>query len=177
MEKIASLFEYKQAAFALLVIIFPATDTWASCQQSGQYQTFVNENYPAEIAFDVFRNNKLVGEHVTRFQNLENGLSVKSRMALEIKILFIKAYEFEYLSDTLWCDDKLLSLEAATDRNGETSRVSAKMRENELVISSAEGERPASNEILTTDHWNPQVLKRSEVLNTITGRVNSVAIK
>ena len=179
MEKLLSLTVCKRIGFALLLALslVVQAETRADCQQPGQYESFVNDNYPAEIAFDVFRNDKLVGEHVTRFQTLENGLSVKSRMALEIKFLFIKAYEFEYLSDTLWCSDKLQSLEATTDRNGEISRVSGKADDDTLVISSANGEARTTREILTTDHWNPMVLNRNEVLNTITGSVNNVAIR
>ena len=82
------------------------------CETPSAYQDFVETNYPMEIAFDVFRNDKLVGEHVTRFRNEGSGLSVESRMALTIKLLFITAYEFEYRSVSEWCGNRMVSLDA-----------------------------------------------------------------
>ena len=159
----------------MLAVSVPAAAL--DCDRPSDYQGFVEANYPMEIAFDVFRNDKLVGEHVTRFRTQGSELSVESRMALTIKLLFITAYEFEYQSSAVWCGDGLKALDVTTDRNGEVSRVTALADSGNLIVSSTDGQFAAPVEIMTTDHWNPSVLNRQQVLNTITGRINAVSIR
>ena len=68
-------------------------------------------------------------------------------------------------------------MDVTTDRNGETTRVKAIADDASLIVSSSDGEFLAPAEILTTDHWNPSVLDKRQVLNTITGRINAVSIQ
>ncbi|MEM7467330.1 MAG: DUF6134 family protein [Pseudomonadota bacterium] len=147
-----------------------------ACEAASPRQTFVTENYPNGLTFDVFRNGKLVGEHVTRFEQQGTDLSVVSRMALTIKVLFLTVYEFEYLSETQWCESGLNSMRASTNRNGEETVVTASVANGAVQIRSPLGEFAAPLNIMTTDHWNPEVIGRQEVLNTITGSVNQVNI-
>ncbi|MGR8946928.1 MAG: DUF6134 family protein [Gammaproteobacteria bacterium] len=166
-----------RSTWRLLALLLGIASTSANaCESSNRMQDFVEQNYPNEIAFDVLRNGKLVGEHVTRFENNEAELRVESRMTLDIKVLFLTVYEFEYRSKATWCGSGLQSLEASTNRNGEETIVGAVVNGQGVEIFSDAGKYSAPAEILTTDHWNPAVLERKEVLNTITGRVNKVEI-
>ena len=169
-----TLFEQLLMVIALLLGLHVDA---AECERPSVYQDFVNTSYPAEISFDVYRNNKRVGEHITRFAVHENALSVQSRMLLSIKILFLTAYEFEYQSKAVWCGDGLQSLEAITNRNGETTRVKAVAEKNALKVFAPDGNDLAATDIMTTDHWNPRVIDSRRVLNTITGRINEVTIQ
>ena len=52
--------------------------------------------YGSEISFDVIRNNRVIGEHVTRFEHENDKLKVLSTMRLEIEVFFIPVYDFSY---------------------------------------------------------------------------------
>ena len=152
------------------------TASVSACEGALDYQNFVDQHYPSEITFDVMRNGKLVGQHTTRFSKSSAGLDVNSRMTLEIKVLFLTVFEFEYRSIATWCDNGLQRLEASTNRNGDETVVTAVAAGEGIEITTPSERYPAPAGILTTDHWNPAVLQRNEVLNTITGSVNNVEI-
>jgi len=149
----------------------------ASCEANSKLNNFVSEKYPQDISFDVFRNNKKVGEHTTHFTRDAGQLAVKSQMKLLIKVLFLTVYEFEYISQANWCGDKLFQLDASTNRNGDLSNVRAVSSTQGVQLTSSLGSVTAPAEIIPTNHWNPAVLKESTVLNTITGGLNQVSIK
>ena len=65
---------------------------------------------------------------------------------------------------------------ASTNRNGEETVVEALAEGANIEVTTGSDSYPAPAGILTTNHWNPAILERTEVLNTITGRVNKVEI-
>ncbi len=160
-----------------LFLGFSMSSFATTCPSSSGLGDFVAATYGDRIEFDVLRNGKTIGEHVTTFAVGTDGVRVESRMQLGIDVFFIPVYRFAYESRSRWCDDRLQELEARTSDNGEVSKTTAAIIGNTLQIE-RDGtivEGPA--DLIPTDHWNPRVLARRTVLNTITGRVNAVTIE
>ncbi len=147
-----------------------------ACTAGDALAEFVATTYGPRIAFDVLRNGKPVGEHVTEFRHDSRGLEVESRMQLGISIAFIKIYEFAYRSRSLWCGQQLLALEATTSDGGDVTTTTARLESGSLVVTNADREQRGSAGLLASEHWNPRVLQHSAVLNTITGQINTVSI-
>jgi hypothetical protein len=134
--------------------------------------------YGLEHRFTVMRNGEAVGEHRLDFARTASGLSVEAHFELEIPFLFFTAYRYSYRSVAQWQNGQLIRLEAETDDDGERSRVFAERgSDGKLWISGPKGSLAASPDILPTNHWNPQVVTRDQVLNTITGALNAVTIR
>ncbi|MEX2479414.1 MAG: DUF6134 family protein [Gammaproteobacteria bacterium] len=140
------------------------------------FADLVDAGYGGRIEFDVLRNGKHVGEHVTTFTRSDDGLVVESTMNLTVRVLVIPVYRFSYHARDVWCGDRLTALEAAVDDNGTVKRVRALRDGDELVIERDGVEERVAADLLPTNHWNPSVLGHDRVLNTLTGLVNKVDI-
>lgn len=149
----------------------------SSCGESGPLSEFVANHYPEDLVFDVYRNDKLVGQHISTFKRSENGTAVESEMTLNVKILFVTVYTFRYTSSAKWCGERLIELTAKTDRNGDISNVEVKRLPEGLRIMANGESVTAAGDAIPTNHWNPAVLNRQEVINTISGQLNKVSIE
>jgi len=162
------------AAFMIIGLFAPMVA--GACSADSELGRFVNERYGKRIEFDVLRDGKLVGEHVTTFALTADGLEVHLRMELGVTLLFIPVYRFEYESQSVWCGENLAKLSARTLDGGENTLTEVEPAAGALVVRHEGREQQVAENLIPTDHWNPQVLQRSQVLNTITGRVNTVQI-
>lgn len=132
--------------------------------------------YGDRHVFDILRNGETVGRHEVVFSVDGDRLSVQVRMEITIPFLIFTAYRYRYRSDSLWDDRRLLRLSAETDDNGEVSAVRADWTGQALAIEGPAGRTLVDAPLFPTDHWNPAVIGRDRVLNTITGAVNAVSI-
>lgn len=133
--------------------------------------------YGNEIAFDVFRENKRVGSHTVRFDRLDRELRVNSRFELSIDVLFFTVYQFQYQSDATWRAGAIERISVDVDDNGEAFQLKAKRRGEITEIQSDAGLVNFTGGLFPTNHWNADVLRASQVLNTLTGKVNTVSIE
>lgn len=133
--------------------------------------------YGDAIRFDVVRNGEVVGEHETRFSEIDGNLVVTSRMTLEIFVLVFPVYAFNYNSVETWKNNQLNSLNVRVLDGGDEVNVRANARNGKLHIVGPDGEALAEDTILSTNHWNASVVQTDQVLNTLTGRVNQVTVQ
>ncbi len=132
--------------------------------------------YGAEMRYDILRNGDPVGRHLVRFEPRPDGLAVQARSEIRVSFLGFTAYRFDYQSDSLWRDGRLMALRAVTDDDGAVTVVEARADGRHLQVQAPEPLRhPAP--LFPTDHWDARVLSEREVLNTLTGRVNLVSIR
>ena len=132
--------------------------------------------YGNEIVFDVYREGTLVGSHTVQFSKSDGYLNVRSVFQLDIKFLFITAYSYLYESDARWRNDQLQKLEARVDDNGGLSVVRAVQEGDGMRIESVNGQADSEILLFPTNHWHAGVLNQTQVLNTLTGRINDVQI-
>lgn len=137
----------------------------------------VAARYGSAIHFDVYRNDKPVGQHDARFSEENGFLVIRSALDLSIKLLFIEAYHYRYEATEYWCNDTLVRLEAMVNDNGEQSRVAARSEDGKLKLTAAEGgHSSAPLGSFATNHWHPGVLNTGAVINTLTGHLNKVTL-
>ena len=139
-------------------------------------QTKTTNEFDYKIGFDVVRNDEVVGTHVTTFLNEGTDLIVVSKMNLKIKILGIPIYSFDYNSEEKWSRGVLLNLDVNVKDGADQIKVSASMGKKGLKVISPTGTFWVSGPIITTNHWNSDVLTRDRVLNTLTGRIDQVKL-
>lgn len=132
--------------------------------------------YGDGLAFTVLRDGREVGSHVTRFSREEGGVRVDSIFSIAVPFLFFTAYRFDYRSSALWRGGRLQSLSARVDDDGERREIRA-ARSGDGMAVDVDG-RPTllSEPPFVTNHWNPDVIGATEVLNTLTGRLARVTM-
>jgi hypothetical protein len=135
--------------------------------------------YGEGIVFDVLRNGAPVGSHVVTFDRDGRELLVRSRMRLAVEMLFITVYRLDYLSVARWQVGRMAGLNVTVDDNGTPFSLSAASPEDgkALQVQAGENSYVARQPLYPTNHWNPGVLGQTQVLNTLTGRLNTVRIE
>lgn len=133
--------------------------------------------YGQKLSFDVLREGEKVGTHEVLFEQQGEELVVTARTFLSVDFLLIPLYRFDYHSEALWRDGRLMALKAVTLENGDRSIVAAR-REGQGWNLSGEKEPVNGPETLyPTNHWHAGVVGAKEILNTITGDLSAVTIE
>jgi Family of unknown function (DUF6134) len=133
--------------------------------------------YGSGLDFDVYRNGDKVGIHRVRFVGSGEAMTAVTEFRVRIEFLFFTAYRYDYRSVDRWQGGSLAELKAEVDDDGTVFSVEA-VREGPLMSVRGTGiSYTVDSPLIPTNHWNPLVLRQTRVLNTLTGRVNRVAIE
>lgn len=129
-----------------------------------------------KISFDVVRNGEVVGQHDTTFLSEGSDLIVKSKMNLKITLLGIPVYLFDYKSSEKWSDGVLSQIDVDVIDGADQFKMTSLMNEQALEITTSLGNFKVQGSIISTNHWNSDVVKQTRVLNTLTGKINNVKL-
>lgn len=133
--------------------------------------------YGDQIVFDVYRKGSQVGTHEMTFRRDGNDIIAETRFEVSIKVLIVPVYSYLYTSTERWRDGKLVALNASTDDNGEISTLSVTHENGTLQLSGTGGEYTAPEGLYPTTHWNSGVKGSTQLINTITGKINDVELQ
>lgn len=165
-------------AFAGLVAI---EDTAANeprhglaCSAAAQPDPF--ELYGDAVRFRVLRNGSPVGTHTVTFSRQGRDIIAETRFDVQVELLFVTAYRYEYRAFDTWRNGCLIAMQAWVNNNGDRHEVVASADGDRLIIDGPNGRETARLGIYPTHHWNAGVLRSHAVLNTITGRIAQVRI-
>ena len=138
----------------------------------------ISELYPNGIKFDVFRNNEKVGGHAVRFSYLISGsIGVYSKLIIKVRFLGLLVYKYDYESQSIWSNGRLIQLEANQDENGQVDRVNVEKKNSRLVVTSAQQNNHCALTCLPSNHWNASILDKNQVINTLTGEISNIEIE
>ena len=132
--------------------------------------------YDNRIEFDVIRDGQKVGQHITRFKKQENSLIVKTLMDIKVKVFSITIYSFSYEATEIWSNDQMVELDVLVLDGSEKKIIKAISTTNGFSIKGPSGSFEILGPIISTNHWNVNVVKENQVLNTLTGAINRVQI-
>jgi hypothetical protein len=129
--------------------------------------------------FQVFRDDKPIGHHHYTLRNSgENGAEreLKTEARFDVKVLFINAYRYVHDASERWRGNCLARLNATTDDNGEKSEVGAEQQGEKVSITTPRGRDSADGCLMTYAYWNNDIVRQKRLLNTQTGKVETVNI-
>jgi hypothetical protein len=133
--------------------------------------------YAGEIIFDIYRKNQRIGVHTVTFEEEGNNLRVRSKSEISIRILGLPLYNFSYSSLETWQHGQLFSIEAETDDDGDKSMMRAQRHNGKLAVSSNTSQYLFPDAIYPTTHWVAGVIGSTQILNTITGQINTISMQ
>lgn len=155
------------AATAAGVLLLAAGAAWGD-PQAKVYQ------------FDVFYNDRPIGEH--RWEIVRDGQAtlVRSRAEFEFKVLFVRAYHYRHHANELWRDGCLTALASATDDNGQLFQVAAERRAGGLELTRREPQKKTDSIDAdcpaTFAYWDPDRMRRASLINAQTGDAADVSL-
>ena len=131
--------------------------------------------YGTHHEFLVLRDGLVVGKHTVRFQQKADELIADTQFHIDIKLLGLSLYNYTYESREIWEADKLMKLEVKVDDDGSLKSHSLQYEANGYKLNGKLLNVPSSS-LIPTNHWNPAVINKTNVFNTILGKINSVKI-
>ena len=123
------------------------------------------------IEFDIYRNNKHIGEHIFSFAKSNEQISIESKINFIIKKFGIVLYEYHVEGKEVYEDGKLIKFNSRTDQNGKEKYVNLKLENDEYIIdgSSFKGKTP-TNYLLGT-WWNHSIVETEAQISAVSGRI------
>lgn len=123
---------------------------------------------PADIRFEVYRNNSRMGEHAVAFSRTEAGdLRVDVDIDLAVRLGPIPVFRYQHDATEFWRDGELVAIQAATFSDGEWSRWQAGLNATGGV---------ALSDLPPSSHWTRYDPTTAAILNTETGEPMAVEI-
>ncbi len=121
--------------------------------------------------YDVFRNGSNIGTHEIRFEKSGSQLNVESKTRMRVKVAFVTAFKYDYVSKESWCGEQLVSVETQTDSNGKDIYTKATdTGEGYVVTLDKDGDKSEmyiKGALMPSNHWNKIVLEQAALFDTI----------
>jgi len=162
----------KTMACAVLALL-PAAPPMA--QQPSQ----VPAGAPTEqvFDFDVNLDKRPIGTHRFTVRQINGTASIQSNASFDVRFLGLSAYRYRHRASEQWKDGCLQAIDATTDDNGRSLRVTGIEREGRFQL-----EQPTiaalSACLSAYAYWNRDLLLRQrELLNPQTGRIDALSVE
>jgi len=136
-----------------------------------------NSSAAASLNFDVYLNDKRVGEHIYEFVDVNGIQQVQSEANFDYRILFIPAYRYEHNNLERWSDNCLLGFEARTNANGKRLQVSGERTGGVFRVESGDAPLELPECVMSFAYWNPDFLDEPRLLNPQTGEYVEVSVE
>lgn len=125
---------------------------------------------PRELNFDVFLDERPIGYHRFALVPTADGLEVAIRAEFELRILRIKALDYDHENRERWRAGCLESIESRTEQNGKPYRVAGRVGPDGFAIESEEGRVRLTGCVGSFSYWDRRaLLGRRQLLNSQTG--------
>ena len=131
---------------------------------------------PETLRFAIMRNGDQIGTHTVEINRGPKEISVNMSTDLAVKVMFITAYHLQYTTSEKWVGGKLVALNSQSDDNGTKYKVSATLKPNGLEVDANGKTSTVDKNIIPATLWNPEVVKRSQVLDPKDGEVVPITV-
>lgn len=121
-----------------------------------------------QLAFNVVRNDTLIGTHVLDFSGAGGDLVVSVSVELVVRFGPIPLYRYTHQAREEWQGGKVMSVEANTTDGGDKFKLIAKRVDSALDVDGANGKYRAPENTLAATHWNKRMLD-GPMINTQDG--------
>jgi len=134
------------------------------------------ESETRDWRFNALLDGKPIGHH--NFHLVESGgrRELSSEARFNVKLLFVTVYTYVHDDKETFQGDCLTSIDARTDDNGEKLPVKGSQEAQAFSVTNSKGPQTLPACIMTFAYWNPRMLEQKQLLNSQTGRYETVKI-
>ncbi len=132
--------------------------------------------YPDTTTYSIFRKGKKIGTHTLNIKAVNDRIEVSVDSKITVRILKVPVFRFRYISEEIWQDNQLTSVDSTTTTNKNVE--SAKLQNSGANSTlSYNGKSTESDYIAyATNHWNISAIEQSHLFNTVKGVKSSVKV-
>ena len=124
-----------------------------------------------KLEFDLYRNNKLIGQHIYLFNRSGQNLTVKNKINFKIKILDMTLYSYSSEGQEKYIDGKFDSFSATTNHNKKEKFCKIYKKENKFFIEGSSYKGKAPEEFIIGTWWNHEIIKFGTHISAGSGRI------
>jgi hypothetical protein len=128
------------------------------------------------LNFAVTRNGEQIGSTTVKWQRNGDRTIVETATAVQVKIAFITVYRYEQQITERWTGGRLDALNAVTNDNGSTHRVSVARSGDKLLVDANGKVSQVDPAMIPASLWNASLVRMKEALNTKDGSVMPVSV-
>jgi len=152
--------------FILSILFFLITST-SILSQTGHYTNF------NKLEYNLYRNNKLIGNHKFDFYRKDGNLEVKSLVEFKISKLGVDLYKYRAESSEIYENNVFSKFSAKTNQNKKKKYVNIvrNMKDKQLSVDGSSYKGPASSEYIVGTWWNHEIVKAKAQISAISGRI------
>ncbi|WP_173983882.1 DUF6134 family protein [Magnetospirillum sp. SS-4] len=126
------------------------------------------------LDFDIIRHGETIGSHSMAFSTRQGVTEVEFKVRVRVKILSITAYRYDQHGVEVWDGDRLTSLSADTDDDGDVYKVRAERHGDRLRVTSNDTVAEYS-EMPVLNLWRVVPPQASQVLDPTDGKPTPIA--
>jgi hypothetical protein len=126
--------------------------------------------------FAIVRNGEQIGTCVIEVNKSGAETAVKMNTDLAVKVLFVTAFRMTHTSTERWVGGRLVALKSNVDRNGTRHAVSVSETASGTRLEVDGRSSQAERDIMPGSLWNPDLLHRSQMLDTQDGEILPLAV-
>ena len=125
------------------------------------------------LDYDLFRNDKKIGQHKYIFDRNNEKLEVKSIVNFKITKLGVDLYKYNAVSSEVYKNNQFHSFTSKTKQNKKDKYVNIKVKGNnsDLIIDGSSYKGNTSNKFIVGTWWNHEIIKTPAQISAISGRV------
>jgi hypothetical protein len=128
------------------------------------------------LRFQVFLDEKPIGEHSFQIAETGGNTRVTSRASFDIDVLFFRAYRYRHDSREVFRNGCLQEIRATTNDNGRQYHVEGRAVGEQFRVKHQDGSEQALGCLMTFAYWDRSFLEQDRLLNAQTGEVESVRV-
>lgn len=132
---------------------------------------------PEKMLFEVRLEGRPVGSHCLWFRQSDDRLRVEVSMDLQVPLPLWFDYRYRYRATEWWRSGRLEALHVTIEDGSRQEQIRARRDRDALEVEAQGGHWRLQGDLVTSNHWNPSVLGRSRLLNTLTGKASDLEIE
>lgn len=128
------------------------------------------------LQYAILRKGEQIGTHTVELKRAGKETSVNVATNVEVKVLFVTAYRFQYTGTERWVNGHLVELNSETDDNGTQHKLTAALKGAALEVDADGKAAQVDKNIIPSSLWNPELVRQSVMLDTQTGQVMPISV-
>ncbi len=131
-----------------------------------------------DAAFDIIRKGDRIGFHAVKVEDTgDGGISVETRIEMQVKFGPIPVFRYEHVSTELWRDGQVVSVESTTNNNGKAESLKVRRTGEVLSIDGTQYKGEGPIDAIPSSYWNKAIVSTNTLLDTQNGRLIDVKIE
>ncbi len=154
----------KKYLLSITLILFFCFDINAHVDHYSKY------NY---LEYELFRNNKLIGYHIYKFQRNGENLTIDNEVSFKITKLGIDLYSYDAKGVESYKKGIFTGFNSKTNQNKKKKYVNISIDpiDKDLIIDGSSFKGKVSKEMIIGTWWNHEIVQRKAQISAVSGRI------